>query len=70
MNRNREDGRANEGREGLCGSCEHARNVRSDRGSTFVMCQKSATDPAFPKYPRLPVLECAGYEAQARPDVP
>ena len=36
--------------------------MKSDRGSTFYMCQLSATDPAFPKYPRLPVLRCVGYE--------
>jgi hypothetical protein len=26
------------------------------------MCERSKTDPAYPKYPRLPVLECAGFE--------
>ena len=36
--------------------------MKSDRGSTFYMCQLSVTDPAFPKYPRLPVLKCGGYE--------
>jgi hypothetical protein len=46
---------------GLCSNCLHARAIVSDRGSTFVMCQLSATDPNFPKYPRLPVLSCAGY---------
>jgi hypothetical protein len=25
------------------------------------MCRLSLTDPAFPKYPRLPVIACAGY---------
>jgi len=29
------------------------------------MCQRSFTDPAFPKYPRLPVIACAGYEPAA-----
>jgi hypothetical protein len=36
--------------------------MKSDRGATFYKCERAATDPAFPKYPRLPVLECAGYE--------
>lgn len=36
--------------------------MKSDRGSTFYMCQRSVTDPAFSKYPRLPVLRCVGYE--------
>jgi hypothetical protein len=46
---------------GLCESCVHARLIRSDRGSVFYLCQLSLKDARFPKYPRLPVLECAGY---------
>ena len=41
---------------GLCATCLHARTVTSDRGSTFVWCGLSKSDPRFPKYPRLPVL--------------
>jgi hypothetical protein len=27
------------------------------------MCERSKTEPErFPKYPRLPVLECTGYD--------
>jgi len=33
----------------------------SARGSTFWLCAKAESDPHFPKYPRLPVLGCAGY---------
>jgi hypothetical protein len=36
--------------------------ITSDRGSAFYLCQLSATDPKFPKYPRLPVIECSGYD--------
>jgi hypothetical protein len=46
---------------GLCADCIHARRVSSDRGSQFLFCQLSQSDPQFPKYPRLPVLRCAGY---------
>jgi hypothetical protein len=46
---------------GLCADCVHARRVESERGSVFVMCQLSATDASFAKYPQLPVLSCAGY---------
>jgi hypothetical protein len=52
-------------RVGLCGACRHVRVVRSDRGSVFYQCQRSFTDAAFPAYPRLPVLRCAGYDPQA-----
>jgi hypothetical protein len=47
---------------GLCADCRFVRRMKSDRGSTFYFCERSASDPAFPKYPRLPVLRCAGYE--------
>jgi hypothetical protein len=49
---------------GLCASCVHARIVRTRTGSTFYLCELSAVDPAFDRYPRLPVVRCAGY----RPD--
>lgn len=48
---------------GLCADCRHARLIHSSRGSTFYLCQLSETDPRFAKYPRLPMLQCAGYEA-------
>ena len=47
---------------GLCAQCEFMRRIQSDRGSVFYQCQLSATNPKFPKYPRLPVLQCAGYD--------
>ena len=49
---------------GLCARCKHVRIIRSDRGSIFYLCRRNATDPAYPQYPRLPVLICRGYEAQ------
>jgi hypothetical protein len=47
---------------GLCASCTHARRIASPRGSVFILCELSVTDPRFPKYPRLPVLSCGGYK--------
>jgi hypothetical protein len=49
-------------RVGLCLNCQYMKKIQSDRGSTFFLCQRSATDPRFPKYPRLPVIQCTGYE--------
>jgi len=46
---------------GLCAGCQHAQRVDSSRQSTFYLCQRSSTDPSFPKYPHLPVIECAGH---------
>jgi hypothetical protein len=50
---------------GLCRACAHARLVTSARGSPFVLCALSASDGRFAKYPRLPVVACAGFEAEA-----
>jgi hypothetical protein len=47
---------------GLCASCLHARRIESTRGSVFILCELSVTDPRFPKYPSLPVLSCGGYK--------
>jgi hypothetical protein len=47
---------------GLCGHCRHARRIDSASGSAFIQCQLSAADPRFAKWPRLPVLSCAGHE--------
>ncbi len=46
---------------GLCGRCEHARPVRSARGSVFLRCAMHDVDPRFAKYPRLPVAACPGF---------
>jgi hypothetical protein len=51
---------------GLCASCRHHRIVETRRGSRFWLCALSRVDPAFPRYPRLPVLACRGY-AQGEP---
>ena len=49
---------------GLCETCLHQRLIGNTRGSEFSLCERSKTEPAFPKYPRLPVVACPGYEAQ------
>ncbi|TMQ27037.1 MAG: hypothetical protein E6K82_02815 [Candidatus Rokuibacteriota bacterium] len=46
---------------GLCAGCRHGRVIVSARGSTFWLCALGASDPRFPKYPRLPVVRCAGF---------
>ena len=47
---------------GLCGACRASRIVVSGRGSTFRLCERSATDARYPRYPVLPVLACPGFE--------
>lgn len=50
------------GRAGLCESCFHQRVVRNTRGSRFSLCERAKTDSSYPKYPRVPVLECTGFQ--------
>ena len=47
---------------GLCDRCTHQRLIRNTRGSEFSLCERSRTDPGFPRYPRLPVETCRGFE--------
>lgn len=46
---------------GLCADCRHAAIVASPR-SRFLRCRRADTDPAYARYPALPVLVCRGYE--------
>ena len=50
---------------GLCATCAHARVQRSARGSTFFRCALAEDDPAFARYPALPVRACTGYRPDA-----
>jgi len=49
---------------GLCATCQHQQIVRNTRGSTFSLCRRSKTQPEYPRYPRLPVVDCRGWEAR------
>jgi len=47
---------------GLCDRCRYQRLIRNTRGSEFSLCERSKTDPDFPRYPRLPVASCRGFQ--------
>ena len=47
---------------GLCTTCRHSRRIETAHGSVFRLCERSRTDPHYPRYPVLPVLRCPGYE--------
>ena len=49
-------------RVGLCATCLHVRVIGTDRDSRFYLCERSKTDPRFPRYPALPVVSCIGYD--------
>ncbi len=46
----------------LCESCQNMREVSTAR-SRFLLCQLSATNSAFRKYPPQPVVRCNGYQS-------
>jgi len=51
---------------GLCDRCAHQRLVPTSRGSVFSLCERSRAEPQrYPRYPRLPVLRCDGFEPAA-----
>jgi hypothetical protein len=50
---------------GLCDTCKHQRVVPNTRGSVFSLCERSRLDQSFPRYPRLPVERCRGYERES-----
>ena len=56
-----------EARLGLCATCRFRRDVPGAR-STFYMCDRSRTDPRFPRYPPLPVIRCPGYSPRDSED--
>ena len=49
---------------GLCDSCVQQKLVPNTRGSVFSLCLRSREDPAYPRYPRMPVTACPGYEPE------
>lgn len=54
---------------GLCASCRHVRVVATPR-SQFLLCERSRTDPSYARYPRLPMLACAGFERREHGEAP
>ena len=48
---------------GLCGGCRHAKLNETRRGTAYLRCTRAGWDDRLPRYPRLPVTECPGFEA-------
>ena len=51
-------------RVGLCASCRFGVRQRSARGGSFWRCRRADSDPAFTRYPPLPVRRCPGFEPE------
>jgi hypothetical protein len=50
----------------LCETCARVREVVTPKGSRFLLCQLSRIDPAYPKYPPQPVVQCDGYRRREK----
>ena len=51
---------------GLCGACSHAKLNQTRRGTAYLRCARAAWDAALPRYPRLPVTQCPGFEQREK----
>jgi len=47
---------------GLCAACLHAKINEIRRGTAYLRCTRAAWDDRLPRYPRLPVTQCPGFE--------
>jgi hypothetical protein len=48
---------------GLCARCRQCRTILTARGAIFYRCARADVDVGFVRYPALPVVRCAGFEA-------
>jgi len=46
----------------LCEWCASMREVITPKGSRFLLCQLSISNPDYPKYPPQPIVTCDGYQ--------
>jgi hypothetical protein len=46
------------------------REVKTAKGSRFLMCQHSQVDARYPKYPSQPTLRCDAFQPQDKPTEP
>ena len=50
------------GSAGLCAGCVHAKLNPTRRGTAYLRCLRAEWDDRLARYPRLPVLDCVGFE--------
>jgi hypothetical protein len=47
---------------GLCATCQHPKLNETRRGTVYLRCTRAEWDVALPRYPRLPVTRCTGFD--------
>jgi len=50
---------------GQCVRCRFAQQQISAGGNQFWRCSRSDDGPEYPRYPRLPVVDCPGFAVAA-----
>jgi hypothetical protein len=50
------------GDPGLCRTCQHAKLNETRRGTVYLRCTRAAWDPTLARYPRLPIVQCPGFQ--------
>lgn len=48
---------------GLCAKCQHAKLNETRKGTAYLRCTRAAWDSRLPRYPRLPVTDCPGFDS-------
>jgi protein-tyrosine-phosphatase len=56
--------------QSLCESCRQMREETTPKGSRFLLCQLSQSNPTYPKYPPQPIVRCHGYEQKQTDETP
>ena len=46
----------------LCETCSWMREIKTPKGSRFLLCQLAQSDGRYPKYPPQPVVRCDGFQ--------
>jgi hypothetical protein len=46
----------------VCETCAWMREITTPKGTRFLLCQLSQSNPNYPKYPPQPVVRCDGYQ--------
>jgi hypothetical protein len=53
-------------KQSLCEKCALMREIITPKGSRFLLCQLSKSEPAYPKYPPQPIVRCGGYQEKEK----
>jgi hypothetical protein len=52
-------------RPSLCEACAWMREIKTPKGSRFLLCQLAQADARYSKYPPQPVVRCDGYRQRS-----